>query len=292
LSANESFITDFIETSKPKRSKRAANSFIPSALRRSESETRAPSIEDYVGLLQRNRHLLYNCLHQIAKKCPELRDEVREWTRDTLKLFRQSERSDVPSTRSSCSGEVNGNAAGGRSTPCRKRRVGAAGAMSSNLQSIFVALPAESRAAVALALDQHAAYLLSLEDLSMTRMQRVLDNMGDKKRSGERDKSPEPGSASMSGPGMFLSRWQDLLDRTLITPETPNGPIRQGKDVKTHVAQGKTAAISKDGWDPIALTAAADAEVPKPPDVEVVERTLGPAFRALLVDALRERPRE
>jgi hypothetical protein len=90
---------------------------------------------------------------------------------------------------------------------------------------------------------------------------------------------------------MYLSRWQQLLDDTVIGPETPNGPLRRGKDVKAQLTRGKTSATAgtvtgKDGWDPTLVAKMVEEEEKEagasPPDVDCVVEALGQGFRALV----------
>ena len=272
VAAGEAFITDLLHTSKPKPLREISSSDSSQKTFR----TRAPSIEDYVSLLRRNRHLLYNWLHQFASQCPSIRDEFRAWAKEAVKLFRQSQRPLNPSTL--------------EETPLvtdTTRQGGAAGALSSNLQLLYAALPNANKAPVITAIDAHAAYLTNLGRLSLERMQRILDDMPTGGVLAV-DEDARASRASICGPGMFLARWQQLLDDAVVTPETPDGGLRRGKDVKGALAQGKTvSAAVQDGWDPQGLAALAEREMPAPPDVGVVVEALGGEFRALVVDLLK-----
>jgi len=48
----------------------------------------------------------------------------------------------------------------------------------------------------------------------------------------------------MTGPGMYLAMFEHLLNNTPITPDTPRGPPRRGKDVKSELGHGKTEAAT------------------------------------------------
>ncbi|KAL1874361.1 hypothetical protein VTK73DRAFT_444 [Phialemonium thermophilum] len=103
-----------------------------------------------------------------------------------------------------------------------------------------------------------------------------------------------PSKQSTSGPGVFLLRWQALLDRTLITPATANGPLRSGKDVKASTTPAKAAAIAASGdsrgsdWDSGSFARRAEEDVPTAPNVSAILRALGPGFRHLIMDIARE----
>lgn len=274
VAAGEAFITDLLNTSKPKSPRKISTSD-PS---QKPLRTQAPSIEDYVALLRRNRHLLYNWLHQFASQCPSIRDEFRAWAKDTVRLFRQSQRSPNPSIRPPDRPPAPTDTA---------HRGGAAGALSSNLQLLYAALPNATKQPVLAAIDAHASYLTALERLSLDRMQRILDDMPAGGLLAVKQDT-QASKASICGPGMFLARWQQLLDDAVVTPETPDGGLRRGKDVKGALAQGKTvSAAVQDGWDPQRLAALAEGEVPVPPDVGAVVEALGGEFRGLVVDLLR-----
>ncbi|KAM7221852.1 PX-associated domain containing protein [Rhypophila decipiens] len=371
VSSVENILTDFIDTSKPKSKPVPISNVQTSNLKAEDAptETRAPSIEDYVGLLERARQLVYNLVHDMLNKCPEVADQYRSYCKQVFKTVSSGQTSVTPQAESSSTSsfesaveEVQPGAAtnndqseGTRDvkpmptedkvansvfgtpsiTGWRKRR-GGAGALSSNLQALFSALPSETRARVLTVVDAHAIYLAQLEELSLDRMQHILDDMQPQTQpeasngntdsgsntlangslqvpeaSGDTHAISRPGSsrsttavglelakaansgisspvitASISGPGMFLSRWQQLLDETIVTPDVPGGQPRRGKDVKHALAQGKTvSSATKDAWDPEALTALVESGVPVPPEEErIVVEALGGPFKSLVAD--------
>ncbi|KAK3332305.1 PX-associated-domain-containing protein [Cercophora scortea] len=321
LSAAEGFLSDFISVSKgrkiPTESKTPTGRRSPTGRwtptvfltstatdpSKPDVEIRPPSTEDYVGLLRRNRHLLYNWLHQVASQCPEIRDDFHDWAKKTVKIFGPSKQ---PSSTSAadivCKEEesrVPESSASSTSSEKARRREGAAGALSSNLQALFASLPAATREDIIASVDAHANHLFSLEDLSLQRMQSVLDKIPADNTPAEgaatdnnEKQLPQAAAATVCGPGMFISRWQHLLDATLITPKAPDSTVRSGKDVKGALMQGKAVSTpaardgSGGGWDIRGLMEMAERENPSPPRVEVVVETLGPAFRALVLDLL------
>ncbi|KAK3303176.1 PX-associated-domain-containing protein [Chaetomium strumarium] len=312
VSAAEGFVTDFINVIKSRKGARGPPG--------SAAEVPAPSVEDFVILLRRNRHLVYNWFHQLASQCPDLRDELCAWAKETIKVFRQSGR--TPSKP-----EANGEPS---SVGDEKRCTGAGGLLSSSLQELFASIPPQTRSRILPAIDAHAAYLSALKNLSLARMQRILDNMENVSftapttssgpatpsttaapssyfspshlwsgRSTPRTCSPSPRpkvqvatlKRSFSGPGIYLSRWQQLLDDTVIGPATPDGPLRRGKDVKAQLTRGKTSATAgtvtgKDGWDPALVAKMVEEEEKEagvsPPDVHCVVEALGKGFRGLV----------
>lgn len=284
ITSVETFLNDFIETSKPKQVKTSNGgrwkNLAPGSGKNTPLQTRPPSVEDYVALLRRNRHLLYKYLHQVAENCTDLREKFRQWANGTIHRFRDAnEATPEDSTNSTGPGS------------------GAAGAMSNSLQDIFGQLPPDSQKSVLASLDSHAAYLSKASSISTQRMQRILDALNDgTNKNGEKDdaskRNTPRGSADgddMSGPGVYLMRWESSLDNTLITPGTAQGPVRTGRDVKGEKVSGKTGADGvKDGWDAGALARQEDSSVPQAPDVSVVMEVLGESFREVVREAVGE----
>ena len=300
IAAMESFLNDLISTSKARKAS-SSNPIHSSHLRkRGAAEASVPLVEDYVSLLRRNRHLLYAWLHQVASKCPETSDEFRTWVKSSIKMFQSAPppapplppRPSTTSTAESSAAPADsehakkrpGSSSGSDPGAAKKnRRVGAAGAMSEKLQDLFSALPPETQQKVLGALDAHATYVDALEDLSMVRMQQVLDNRAAQDTSHPKGSAGSHHGGSLSGPGMYLYRWQALLDATRITPGPAGGAFRHGKDVKGTPAQGKTGALSpKDTWDSAALAELEAKDVPQAPNVDVVVAALRPGFERLL----------
>ncbi|KAI0480754.1 hypothetical protein GGR56DRAFT_671839 [Xylariaceae sp. FL0804] len=246
--AFESFVTDFIKTAKPKRREEGHG----------QAHVSPPSVEDFVALLQRNRFLLYDYLHDFATGCPELRDTWKAWAIDAVKAFRRER-----------SGTQDAPLDAGSQAPALKR--------------MFEQLPEAEQAAVREAIDAHTQYLSGLQQVSTQRTQRIIDSMENHKGSG----------SDVLGPGVYASRWQALLDETLITPGRPYGPPRRGRDVKGLKALGKTEAVaSADSWDLSAAMEEDEKARPTPPAVRVVIDALGTQFKELVADvSSRKLPR-
>ncbi|KAK1955836.1 hypothetical protein LY78DRAFT_621456 [Colletotrichum sublineola] len=218
----QTFIDQLIATSKPKKGRS-----------RDDPEV-MPTVEDYVQLCKKNRHLLYKWLHVVSKNCPEVMDQFRAWAKDALVAFRKTDNRDGES-------------------------------IEDQLRDMFSRVPDTTKEALLPVIDAQAAYLHELDDLSLVRMQAIVDG----------------GSSSMAGPGVYLARWQSLMDETLITPVTPVGPVRQGKDVKgppplPPSSQGEVVA---------AVGKMSISSVPEAPNVEPVIGTLAPMFQKKLVTA-------
>ncbi|KAL2175093.1 PX-associated-domain-containing protein [Thermothelomyces heterothallicus CBS 202.75] len=352
VSAGEAFLTEFINISRTRKNNSGLLGSLTST-KAETSETRIASVEDYVLLLRNNRHLLYNWLHQLASQCPEVCDEFRAWAKETIKVFRRPVNPEYPRTALNTE---DGN------------RPGAAGALSRHLQHLFATLPASTRSRILPAIDAHAAYLSALEDLSLKRMQRILDNMVSitntatttsaaaattpsapsnpsstatapaaptsylipsrwSRPGRSTPRSPSPNSVSLtsppngtnateaeskkrsfSGPGMYLARWQQLLDDAVIGPASSKisggTGLRSGRDVKGVLARGKTGsdgdgakAGSDSGgvsWELMLLAKIGKEgmgmeEEPRAVDVWCVVEALGEGFKALVRNLVKGR---
>lgn len=276
ITALEKFLGDFIETSKPKKAK-PENSYLFRRSGKSKAQdARPPSVEDFVALLRRNKSFLYNYCHQFAKNCVNVREQFRGWAKATTTQFRTEQ------------------------DPTRKD---GARAIDEEMQDFYSQLPASTRTAVLASLNAHVVYLDKVNDISNERMQRVLDQLarqnvedidgsgGSRAGSGvstpRTSAPPTPrtstGEPSMSGPGVFLMRWESLMTETRITPATPQGPVRTGIDVKGQKASGKTVAEGvKSDVDQTALLKEENKTVPEAPDVTVIMDAFGDQFRELV----------
>jgi hypothetical protein len=256
LEATQGFITDFIRASKPKKGSGGS--------KKSEDEgeeDRLASVEDYVVLLRKNRGLLYRWIHDFAKNCPEVWEEFRTWAKDVAVRFRQPRLS-----------LGDGDDEGERG---RKR------SMKELLNELFASLDDEgTRGKVLQAIDSHARYLDSVTQLSQRRLQTVINATA----SSSASSAAANNKYMMSGPGVYLSQWQSLLDTTVITPSSKQGPPRHGEDVKFVTTMGKLGL----GGRKLAGSRGDGEEELKAPDVSVVVETLGEAFRGVV----RERARE
>ncbi|KAF5000200.1 hypothetical protein FGRMN_2014 [Fusarium graminum] len=218
-----------------------------------------PTVDDYVDMFMKNRSLMYRWVHAFAASCPDVWEEMRKWTNDAVLKFRQ-ERKPVEETgkdKNEDLGKSNG--------------IVGMSAMEQQLDKLFQSVPEKSQNDILKALDNHAAYLAQVEALSLCRLQRIID-------------SDDSESGNMSGPGMYLARWQSLLEATAITPATPKGPVRHGRDVKNALTMGKTGGEgTEQGRDEAVQAALEEAEEgPDAPDVDIVVREMADKFRKLL----------
>lgn len=241
LEAAQGFIEDFIKTSKPTAP--SPGLFGVGA----STSARLAGVQDYVELLMRNRSLLYKWVHDFASQCPDVWEDLRIWAKKGLASFRQS----TPSRASDAKGRVN---------------EGDPRSLDDRLEELFAALPIAAQVSVRSAIDAHAEYLSTLCQISHARLQFLAVET-------------DTDRGTMAGPGVYLARWQDFLDETPITPATPHGPIRRGRDVKNTTTMGKTGI--GEGRDVHELRAVQE-EGPLAPDVSVVVKELGPGFGEIL----------
>ncbi|OAQ96421.1 hypothetical protein LLEC1_03787 [Akanthomyces lecanii] len=221
------------------------------------------TVEDYVKLLNDHKPLLHKFVHVVAKKCPEVWRDFREWSNASIVRFRQE-------TVAAISDE------GGKN---KERSV-----MDEALGGLVAGLDDATRSSVLAAVDAHAGYLATLKKGSDARLAQLAA------QTGKENKTPVDDSDSSWGPGIYLARWQDILDDTLITPGEAAQPakVRRGTDVRHLTTQGKTGVAGGD------LAAGQTAEagqrtVPRAPSVEVVVKELGEAFTALMQAVNMER---
>lgn len=250
LEAIQGFISEFIRASRPKKVKRGKKKDEgDGGAKEEEEEDRLASVEDYVLLLRNNRGLLYRWLHDFAKNCPDVWEDFRTWAKDVSVRFRQPD------------GDSHSH-----SHEEAKRR-----SMKEQLNELFVSLDGETRERVLRDINSHAQYLAAITQLSQRRLQAVIDATA----------SPSTASAARnttSGPGVYLSQWQSLLDTTIITPSSKRGPPRHGEDVKYISTMGKLGL----GGKRLAGSRGDGEEEPKAPDVRFVMEALGEAFRGVV----------
>ncbi|OAA74682.1 hypothetical protein LEL_08263 [Akanthomyces lecanii RCEF 1005] len=219
------------------------------------------TVEDYVKLLNDHKPLLHKFVHVVAKKCPEVWRDFREWSNASIVRFRQ-ETVDTTS-------EEDG----------KKRSV-----MEEALGGLVAGLDDAARKSVLAAVDTHASYLATLKKGSDARLAQLAA------RTGMDSEAPAGDGDGSWGPGIYLARWQDILDDTLITAGDAGQPtkVRRGADVRHLTTQGKTGVAGGD----LAAGQAAEAgqrTMPRAPDVEVVVKELGEAFSALMQAVNMER---
>ncbi|KAI4910420.1 hypothetical protein J4E90_007855 [Alternaria incomplexa] len=203
----EAFITDLIKTAKPKKkgtrsretSKSRPSSPDPASILDQEASD-APTVEDFVQLLKKHAPSMHKFLHQVTKNAPDLAQDYLVYAKRIFSEFRVDE----------------------RAKEAEERGEGGAGNMTAPLHSLFETLSKDKQEELKTLLDQHEKHLTTLKSTSQTRLESIMKPAP----------SSQDGKGTTHGPGMYLSRWNALLDSTLISPATIHGPVRKGWEVK------------------------------------------------------------
>lgn len=211
------------------------------------------TVEDFVRLLKKHQGSSHRFLHQAVKNGKELREWYCGYAKHAAAQYQQ--KTDNPSTLT-------------------EDGVAGAGDLTPDLQDIASKLSTKDRQKVIKELDSHAKYLSSLSQASEKRMKTVVRNAAEEK------------SETLHGPGMFLEKWQALMDDTAITPATAEGPVRHGSSESVQEATKVDVDGSKKGGD-VSL-ADEKAEAFKRPDVDHTVKVLGPSFREILIRIANE----
>lgn len=209
--------------------------------------SKPPSVEDFCHLLQKHQGSSHRFIHQVLKNNKDLAQKYYDYAVHAARQYRQE-------TERAIDDESTGIAAAGDFTP--------------HLETLFSHLPETEKARVLKEIDYHADYLFALSHISTQSMKTVIHHLAE----GESD--------IQRGPGMYLSRWQTLMDETPITPADPTGPVRSGKSES--VRDATTVDIDgKRKSDAANLEKVGDSEA-TPPDVSNTVRLLVPDFQDVL----------
>ena len=214
-----------------------------------------PKVEDYVDLLRKHIPSVHRFLHSVAKNGGDVTEHYREYVKKAISHFRPPHKSHSHHAKLESS-----------SSPLQQ---GAAGVMTPYLSIMVSDLPKEQRDLVLRQLDDHFAYLTVIDCLSRDRLRVILSESSDE--------------GTRFGPGLYLARWQNLIDSTLITPKTPVGPVRTGRDISVR----SKAGVDVNGERKI-IDLNLEEGVPEAPDVSKIVELLGPKFRELLDDASKK----
>ena len=144
--------------------------------------------------------------------------------------------------------------------------------VSNDLAKAFTSLDPPVQTKIRTEIDAHAKYLTALHDSSASRISDVISSSGNK-------------SATPYGPGAYLARWQQLLDSTLITPATAEGPLRKGasKSVKEDARRDVDGEVPADaGVTEAKAEKVVKDKTPEAPSTEETVKALGEKFRGFL----------
>jgi len=208
----ENFLTDLIKTSKPKKkgkgSRQSSRDSSPApaapASITDQDAGDVPTVEDYVQLLRRHAPSMHKFCHQVTKNAPDLTNDYMAYAKRIFSEFKVDEDAKT----------------------AEEQGKGGAGNMTAPLHAMFSSLSKEKQDELKTLLDDHEKHLNALKETSLSRLQSIM----------QPSSTISPPNTSHSGtthgPGMYLSRWNSLLDSTLISPATLHGPVRRGWEVK------------------------------------------------------------
>ena len=206
-----------------------------------------PSVEDFCRLLQKHQGSSHRFIHQVLKNNTDLSQKYHDYAAHAARQYRQE-------TERAIDDASTGTAAAGDFTP--------------HLDLLVANLADADKAMILGEIDNHADYILNLTHSSTQNMKTVINHLAE----GESD--------IQRGPGMYLSRWQSLMDETPITPAKPSGPVRSGKSES--VRDATTVDIDgKRKGDVDHLEKVNDSEA-APPDTSNTVRLLLPGFQDVL----------
>ena len=197
-----------------------------------------PTVGDFIMLLRKHQFSSHTFIHQICKNGPEVTSWYLAWAKTAALQFR---RDNPPASE--------------------EEKQGAAGDLTDSLQQLFTSLPSEMQRQIIPVLDQQTSYIEAMHANSHARLVAVLKSPPSKNptiskifsassRPASRASSPAPGGRTAGvdigegtsqvvstggmgdvGPGAYLARWADLLEKTEITPsgQKEGGEVKVGE---------------------------------------------------------------
>lgn len=222
-----------------------------SKVEQKSGQLRAPTVEDYCRLLKKHQRSSHRFIHQVLKNGKDLSQSYHEYATHAAAQYKQR------------SSQISSN-----ETPINT----AAGDFTAELERLVSTIPDHEKITVMEEIDTHAKYLSAITEGSENKLRIIIHNLSDEK------------SEMSQGPGMYLSRWQTLLDETLITPATPQGTLRRGGSESVKDATRVDIDGAKKG---IATSdEKMEGSVEPPPDVSNTVRLLVPLFRDVLATTI------
>lgn len=258
---------------------------------RIQDENSIPTVGDFVALLKKHQYSCHKFLHQVCKNGKELTGWYLDWAKQAASHFRR---------------EINQSDA----------KIRDAGDLTGPLNDLFSKLTTEQQNRIIPILDQQIKYIDEMHASSHKRLEAVLSSPPSKNptiakiiassansRASSRSSSPAPsekgaqtpkissfGPSSDPGPGAYLSRWQDLLDNTSITPLSPSGKVEKASGKS--VIKGSTKDVDgemflevpdgKTGAEKVRERVSGEGSASGKPDVRIVVEAMGQDFRDLL----------
>jgi Domain of unknown function in PX-proteins (DUF3818) len=247
-----------------------------------DGKSTVPTVGDFVQLLKKHQGSCHKFIHQLSKNGQEVTGWYLEWCHKAAAQFRRKE-------------EV-------------KEKQGA-GDLTQSLNDLFDSLPQGKKKKISSLLDQQSEYIAEMHASSRQRLEAVLRSPPSNNpsisrifsnhfsRPSSRSSSPArdqeqdansdvvPKVKSDPGPGAYLARWQSLLDSTLITPSTSEGPVRRAgsdtvvEDSTVDVDGEKLVEFDEPGQRKLVTGMKAHK-----PDVGIILQEMLPAFKKILAE--------
>jgi hypothetical protein len=235
-----------------------------------------PTVGDFVQLLKKHQYSCHKFIHQCCKNGPELTGWYLTWAKAAASHFRRQ-----------------GDEEGPMIEPLRK---------------MFLNLPDETKQVVLQVLDaqtdcinkMHKSSRDRLEDVLKTPLSKnpaiakIFSSSRQSSRVPSRVPSPLPDRevaltdtmnvGEDTGPGAYIARWQDLLDRTTITPLKPEGSMSKGGSERVVEARAVDIAGYKLGEVDRGRAGEKIKAIQKTPDVQQVLAAFLKDFRGLLAE--------
>ena len=163
-----------------------------------KEHTAKPVVKEFYHLLDKHVTSSHSFFHQVFKNSNDLREWYQGYAREALHQYRSKQRQGI--------------------------EVAAAGDVNKRLQGLFQALPIDEKMILKSELENYAQKMSREALLSFQRFETMNDDLARKD------------SEDQSGPGIYLAKWQRLMNDTTVTPDYPQNPIRfaeQGTRVDT-----------------------------------------------------------
>ena len=208
-------------------------------LDRSSKEDNLPTVEDFYLLLRKHAESSHKFLHQMLKNSPELMHMYQGYAHSALSQYKCE-------NTQSCNGRGAGNFTG-------------------ILQNLFAEILPADQAKVREELDECVQYLSSLKKESSDRLSVVVKHLATRK------------SGTLLGPGIWLAKWQELIDRTVVMSLSSNVPVRTCKTESVRQATAIDVDVHKKGFH--ATQAAFEGTTRARPLCSETTRLLLPRFK-------------
>ena len=209
-------------------------------------DRKLPTVEDYCKLLQKHQGSSHRFIHQVLKNSKELSESYHEYALKAANAYKQDTTPQIdPSTGFASAGDF-----------------------TAQLNTLFSTLPDADRTLALTEINAHATWLTQLTETSMTQMRSIITNLAQDK------------SETLKGPGMFLTRWQSLMDETPITPLTSKGGLRSGKS--RSVVDATLVDTDGEVKGDADIIEVGGAGLGNPPSTKETVRLLGEGFRDVL----------